>query len=135
MWSKNVPLVGGLYHITDFDQMWSKIVPLVGGLCHVMDFNQMWSKNVPLTEDFVTSRTSTKCGTKKCAPLWRTLSRLWLLPNVVQKCAPCQRTLSHLGLYSVMIRHMPRFEKNNNHVRKEGIDQWYPWYERYQSQL
>ena len=40
-------------------------MPLVEGLCHVLDFDQMWSK--------------------KCAPCWRTLSRLGLQPNVVQK--------------------------------------------------
>jgi hypothetical protein len=43
MWSKNVPLVGGLCHVTDFDQMWSKNVPLVGGLFHVSDFIQLLS--------------------------------------------------------------------------------------------
>ena len=48
VWSKNVPLVGGLCHITDFDQVWSKNVPLFGGLCHIPDFDQVWSKNVPL---------------------------------------------------------------------------------------
>ncbi len=55
---RNMPLVGGLCHATDFDQMLSKILPLVGGLCHVTDFDQMWSK--------------------KCAPCWRTLSGLGL---------------------------------------------------------
>ncbi len=48
-------------------------VPLVGGLCHTVDFNQMWPKMCPLLEDFVTQWTSTKCG-PKCAPRWRTLS-------------------------------------------------------------
>jgi hypothetical protein len=29
-------------------------VPLVGGLCHAVDFDQMWPKMCPLLEDFVT---------------------------------------------------------------------------------
>jgi hypothetical protein len=58
-------------------------VPLVGGLCHAADFNQMWLKVCPLLEDFVTQWTLTKCG-PKCAPHWRTLSRSGLQPNVAQ---------------------------------------------------
>ncbi len=107
-----VPLIGGLCHAADFDQMWPKlcpssedfvtqqtltkcglkcapcwralshcglwpnvaqIVPLIGGLCHAADFDQMWPKMGPLLEDFVTQRTLTKCG-PNCAPHWRTLS-------------------------------------------------------------
>jgi hypothetical protein len=106
-----VPLIGGLCHTADFNQMWPKlcpssedfvtqrtstkrglncaphrktlsrrlqpnvaqIVPLIGGLCHAADFNQMWPKLHPSLEDFVTQRTLTKCG-PKCAPHWRTLS-------------------------------------------------------------
>ncbi len=49
-------------------------VPLIGGLCHAADFDQMWPKMCSLLEDFVTQQTSTKCG-PKCAPHWRTLSR------------------------------------------------------------
>ena len=39
-----------------------KMMPLVGGLCLTADFDQMWSKLCPSSEDFVTQRTSTKCG-------------------------------------------------------------------------
>jgi hypothetical protein len=39
-----------------------KNAPLIGGLCHAADFDQMWSKMCPSLEDFVSSRTSTKCG-------------------------------------------------------------------------
>jgi hypothetical protein len=58
-------------------------VPLIGGLCHAADFNQMWPELCPSLEDFVTQRTSTKCG-PNCAPRQRTLSRSGLQPNVVQ---------------------------------------------------
>ncbi len=58
-------------------------VPLVGGLCHAADFNQMRPKMCPSSEDFVTQQTLTKCG-PKCAPHWRTLSRSGLQPNMVQ---------------------------------------------------
>ena len=37
-------------------------VPLIGGLYLIPDFDQMWSKMCPSSEDFVSSRTSTKCG-------------------------------------------------------------------------
>ncbi len=113
-----------------------QFVPLIGGLCHAVDFNQMWSKFCPLLEDFVTQQTLTKCG-PQCAPCQGTLSHYRLWPNVVQhmplvgelchaadfdqmwsdmctlledfvslqtltkcgpKCAPCQRTSSHCGL-------------------------------------
>ena len=59
-------------------------LPLVGGLSHTADFDQIWSKNCPSLEDFVTQRTSTKCG-PKIAPRRRTLSHSGLRPNVVQK--------------------------------------------------
>ena len=70
-WSqKNVPLVGGLCHITDFDQYGLKNMPLVGGLYHVTDFDQLKGPKVrPSSEDFVTSRTSTKYGPKMCPSL------------------------------------------------------------------
>ncbi len=44
-----------------------QIVPLIRGLCHAADFDQMWSKMCPLLEDFVSLRTLTKCS-PKCAP-------------------------------------------------------------------
>jgi hypothetical protein len=110
--AQNVPLIGGLCHAANFDQMWPKMcpsledfvtqrtltkcgptcaphrrtlsrsglrpnvarnMPLIRGLCHAVDFNQMWPKMCPLSEDFVTQQTLTKCG-PKCAPRWRTLS-------------------------------------------------------------
>jgi hypothetical protein len=68
-------------------------VPLIGGLCHAADFDQMWPKICPLLEDFVTQRTSTKCG-PKYAPHRRTLSRSGLQPNVAQN-VPLVGGLSH----------------------------------------
>ncbi len=59
-------------------------LPLVGGLCHKADFDQMWSKNCPSLEDFVAQWTPTKCG-QKIAPRRRTLSHSRLRPNVVPK--------------------------------------------------
>ncbi len=85
--AQNVPLIRGLCHAADFDEMWSKHVPLVGGLCHAPDFDQMCPKMCPTLEDFVAQQTSTNCG-PKCAPRWRTLSCSGLQPNVVQTCAP-----------------------------------------------
>ncbi len=60
-----------------------KMMPLVGGLCLTADFDQIWSKLCPSSEDFVTQRTSTKCG-PNCALRQRTLSHSWLWPNVVR---------------------------------------------------
>jgi hypothetical protein len=59
-------------------------LPLVGGLCHTADFDQMWSKICPSSEDFVAQQTPTKCG-PKVAPRRRTLSHSGLRLNVVQK--------------------------------------------------
>jgi hypothetical protein len=117
-------------------------VPLVGGLCHAVDFDQMWLKMCPLSEDFVMQWTMAKCG-PKCAPCWRTLSHSRLWPNVAQnvhlvgelchaadfnqiwskmcplledfvtqrtlikcvpKCAPPWRTLSRSGLWPNMVQ-------------------------------
>jgi hypothetical protein len=58
-------------------------MPLVGGFCLTADFGQMWSKLCPSSEDFVTQRTLTECGSN-CAPCRRTLSCSALRPNVVQ---------------------------------------------------
>jgi hypothetical protein len=58
-------------------------VPLVRGLCHAADFDQMWPKLCPLFEDFVLQWTLTKCG-PKCAPHQRSLSRSGLWPNVAR---------------------------------------------------
>ena len=71
MLSKILPLVGGLCHVTDSNQMWSKNVPLIGGLCHVTDFDQMWSKNVPLVRglchvlDFIQLLSDICCGSRQ----------------------------------------------------------------------
>ncbi len=81
----------------------ARIVPLIGGLCHTADFNQMWPKLCPLLEDFVTQRTSTKCG-PKYAPRWRTLSHCRLRPNVVRAYAPHWRTLSYSGLWPNVVQ-------------------------------
>ncbi len=51
----------------------AQIVPLIGGLCHAADFNQMWPKLGPLLEDFVMQWTLTKYG-PKCAFHRRALS-------------------------------------------------------------
>ncbi len=40
---QKLPLVGGLCHTGDFDQMWSKYLPLFGGLCLTAECDQMWS--------------------------------------------------------------------------------------------
>ena len=72
-----------VYCTADIDAMWSKkILPLIGGLCHAADSDQMWSKYCPSLEDFVKQRTLTKCG-PMVAPRWMTLSRSGLRPNVV----------------------------------------------------
>jgi hypothetical protein len=68
-------------------------VPLIGGLCHAVNSDQMWPEMCPSSEDFVTQRTLTKCG-PKCAPCWRTLSCSRLQPNVAQN-VPLVRRLCH----------------------------------------
>ena len=61
-----------------------KNAPLIGGLCHAADFDQMWSKMCPSLEDFVSSRTLTKCG-PIMRPLLedfvtlRTFDQIWLI--------------------------------------------------------
>ncbi len=45
-----MPLVGGLCHTVDFDQMWSKHVLLDGGLCFAMEFDHVWINNVLIIE-------------------------------------------------------------------------------------
>ncbi len=77
-----------------------QIVPLIGGLCHAADFDQMWSKLCPSLEDFVTQRTLTKCG-PNCAPHRRTLSCSRLQPNVAQ-IAPLVRGLCHTADFNQM---------------------------------
>ncbi len=64
--------------------MVQKNVPLIGGLCHVSEFNQIWSKKVcPLSEDFFTSQTLTKCGPKMCP-----LSEDFVTSQTLTKCGP-----------------------------------------------
>ncbi len=75
-------------------------VPLVGGLYHSADFDQMSPKMCPLSEDFVMQRPSTKCG-PKCAPRWRTLSCTSLRPNVAQS-GPLIGRLCHTADFDQM---------------------------------
>jgi hypothetical protein len=75
-------------------------VPTVGGLCHAADFDQMWPEMCPTLEDFVTQRTSTKCG-PKCAPHRRTLSHSWLWPNLAQN-VPLVGGLCHAADFDQM---------------------------------
>jgi hypothetical protein len=51
-------------------------VPLVGGLCHAADFNQMWPKMCPSLEDFVTQQTLINCG-PNMSPLTGDFVLLW----------------------------------------------------------
>ncbi len=127
--AQNVPLIGGLVtqqtstkwgpksaphqRTLSCSGLWPNVaqnVPLIGGLCHAADFNQMWLKTCPLLEDFVTQRTSTKCG-PKCAPHWRTLSRSRLWPNVVQTCAFWQVTSFCYGVWPHMDRQRTHHQK------------------------
>jgi hypothetical protein len=41
-------------------------VPLVGGLCHAADFDQMWPEMCLSLEDFVSQQNLTKCGPNTC---------------------------------------------------------------------
>ncbi len=50
-------------------RLWPNVaqnVPLVGGLCHAADSDQMWPKMCPSLEDFILHRTSAKCGPNMC---------------------------------------------------------------------
>jgi hypothetical protein len=51
-------------------------VPLVRGLCHAADFDQMWPKMCASSEDFVTQWISTKYGLNMC-PLMDDFVLLW----------------------------------------------------------
>ncbi len=77
-----------------------QIVPLIGGLCHAANFNQMWSELCPSLKDFVMQQTSTKCG-PNYAPHWRTLSRSGLQPNVAQ-IVPLVEGLCHAADFDQM---------------------------------
>jgi hypothetical protein len=83
-----------------------QIVPLIRGLCHAADFNQMWPKLCPSLEDFVTQRTLTKCGLN-CAPRWRTLSRSGLQPNVVQNVPLFGGLCLTADFNQIWSKHMP----------------------------
>jgi hypothetical protein len=61
----------------------AQIVPLIGGLYHAAEFDQMWSKRCPLSEDFVILRTSTKCGPNICP-----LSEDFVSMRTLNKCGP-----------------------------------------------
>jgi hypothetical protein len=72
---------------------------------HISDINQILFKKkrvCPSSEDFVTSRTRTKCRPKKYAPRWRTLSRRGLRPNMVHKYMPLVRELCHVTDFDQM---------------------------------
>ena len=61
-----------------------------------------------------------KVVSKKCAPRRRTLSHHGLRPSR-SKNVPLVGGLCHVpGFWSGVIRHVPQFKTNNNHVRKEG---------------
>ena len=88
------------------------------------------SKICPSMEDFVTQRTSTKCGPKmpligglfvtkrtfyqmwsEMCPSLEDFVTQWTLTKCGPKCAPLWRTLSWYGLYSVMVQYMPQLKK------------------------
>jgi hypothetical protein len=46
-----MPLVRGLCHTADFDQMWSKHVPLGGRLCFDTEFDHIWINNILIIEN------------------------------------------------------------------------------------
>jgi hypothetical protein len=74
-----------------------KNAPLIGGLCHAADFDQMWSKMCPSLEDFVSSQTSTKCGPimrpmlEDFVTLW-TFDQIWLIMRPSLKDFVASRT-------------------------------------------
>ncbi len=78
------------------------IVPLVGGLCHAADFDQMWSKMCPSSEDFVSLRGLRPNVVQTFHPCWKNLSRSGLQPNVVQTCVPWWRTSFCYGVRPCM---------------------------------
>jgi hypothetical protein len=103
MWSKYLPLFGGLCLAADFDQMWSRIFPLVGGLCHAADFDQMWSKYLPLFGGL--------CLVADFDQMW---SRI--LPHV--------EDLSRSGLRLNVVHKMPTIDrvfKNEKPAKEKGI--------------
>ncbi len=61
----------------------AQILPLIGGLCHAADFDQMWSKMCLLLEDFVSLWTLTKCGPNICPSLDDFVTQQTLI-----KCGP-----------------------------------------------
>ncbi len=61
----------------------AQIVPLIRGLCHAADFDQMWSKMCPLLEDFVSLGTSTKCCLSICPSL-----EDFVTQQTLTKCGP-----------------------------------------------
>ncbi len=104
-----IPMIGHQTNLSrsgHWPNVAKKMMPLAGGLCLTADFDQMWSKLYPSVEDFVTQRTSRKCG-PSCAPRWRTLSRSRLQPNVVQN-VPLVRGLCLSADFDLMwSKHMP----------------------------
>jgi hypothetical protein len=60
-----------------------QVVPLIRGLCHAADFDQMWSKMCPLPEDFVSLQTLTRCGLNICPS-----SEDFVMLRTSTKCGP-----------------------------------------------
>ncbi len=76
----------------------AQIVPLVGGLCHAANFDQMWSKMCSLSEGFVSLRTLTKCGPSICP-----LLEDFVTQRTLTKCGPnmCPSTEDFILLWSL----------------------------------
>ncbi len=70
---RNVPLVKGLYHAVDFNQMWSEHVPLNGGLYFAMESNQIWIDNILIVE-----QAGTKQTVSERQSTWNWNHHLWL---------------------------------------------------------
>jgi hypothetical protein len=91
----------------------AQIVPLVGGLCHAVDFDQMWPKMCPLSEDFFSLRTSTKCSPSIC-PSSEDFVTQQNQPNMVQTCAPQRMT-------SFCYRVRPHMDQQRTHHQKRLV--------------
>jgi hypothetical protein len=130
---KGMPLVGGLCHITDFDQEWSKNVPLVGGLYHVTDFDQINGPKVrPSSEDFVTSRTSTKYGPKMC-PSSEDFVTSRTSTKYGPKMCPSSEDFATSRAFDQVLSDMCRSSRQITITFEKKADFWYPQYERYLS--
>ncbi len=111
--AQNVPLIRGLCHAEDFNQLRPKMCPLLVDFVTQRTLVKCGPKCAPKSEDFVTQRTLTKCG-PKCAPCWRTLSHSRLQPNVVQACALWRVT-------SFCFRVQPHMDRQRTHHQKRPV--------------